>query len=87
VIDTDGDGLSDLVDPVPLNFNFNDGDLAPQGSPDGVVNVADYLIAMRIALGLLSPTATDLSHADLYPVGAPDGAITLSDLILLMKLI
>jgi hypothetical protein len=83
--DTDADALEDGVDPIPLQFNFNDGDLAPLGAPDGVINVADRLIAMRILLGLLNPTTMELAHGDLYPPGLPDGIIGLPDLILLDK--
>jgi hypothetical protein len=82
--DTDGDGTPDVSDPTPLGMNF-DGDLAPLGSPDGIVDAADYMVAMRIALGQISATSLELSHGDLYPVGAPDGAIGLSDLVLILQ--
>jgi len=85
--DTDGDLLGDAVDPLPLVFNFNDGDLAPLGAPDGQVNVADVLVATRIVLGTLLASDLELSHGDFYPQGAPDGIIDLSDLILLQKLV
>ncbi len=83
VDDTDGDGLLDGVDPIPLNFNLADGDLAPLGAPDGLVNAGDYVVALRIVLGEITPTALELAHADLYPPGAPDGQINLQDLMLL----
>ena len=83
-VDTDGDSLSDLIDPLPLNIKFVDGDLAPLGAPDGVVNTADYMIAFRIILGVLSPTVLELTHGDIYPVAAPDGEITISDLLQLL---
>jgi hypothetical protein len=83
--DSDFDGVSDLTDTAPLNYNFNDGDLAPLGNPDGIINAADYLIAQRIALGLLVPSGLELSHGDLYPVGAPDGIINIQDMILIMR--
>jgi len=93
--DTDGDLIGDGEeinnggDPVdPLSWpNYADGDLAPLGAPDGQINAGDYLIAQRIALGELAPTAVELSHGDLYPPGAPDGVIDTSDLILLLQLI
>jgi len=84
--DTDADGLSDGVDPDPLTPNA-DGDLAPYGSPDGIINAADLFIAQQIVLGVITPTTQDIIHADLYPVGAPDGVINISDLILFEKLI
>ncbi|MCK5395908.1 MAG: S8 family serine peptidase [Gammaproteobacteria bacterium] len=85
--DTDNDSLADNIDPAPLDFNFNDGDLAPLGSPDGQVNAADYLIAQRIVLGEIVADSLQLSHGDLYPAGSPDGVINASDLILLLQLV
>ena len=85
--DTDGDGLNDAVDPVPLNYNFDDGDVAPWGSRDGIVNVSDMLICTQFMLGLRTATADDLAHGDLYPVGMPDGVIGLADYIQLLKLV
>ncbi len=67
------------MDPIPLTMNFNDGDLAPLGNPDGEINVADYLIAIRIASGRLQATNLELSHGDLYPADAPDGVIGILD--------
>ncbi|MGB5259003.1 MAG: di-heme oxidoredictase family protein [Gammaproteobacteria bacterium] len=64
---------------------YADGDLAPLGTPDGLINGADYLIASRIALGLINPTALEYSHGDLYPAGAPDGIINIQDLLLLQQ--
>jgi predicted lipoprotein with Yx(FWY)xxD motif len=64
---------------------YADGDLAPFGAPDGLVNTADYLVASRIALDLLTPGDLELSHGDLYPTGAPDGVINLQDLVLLQQ--
>jgi hypothetical protein len=87
LVDTDGDFIQDGSDPIPLLFNHNDGDLAPLGSPDGIINAADALIATRIVMGEVPITDAIKAHGDLYPVGAPDGNITMSDLILIMKLV
>ena len=84
--DTDNDGLADDVDPLPVIFNFNDGDVAPPGSLDGVVNAADILVVSRVVLGLMPVNNDILAHADLYPAGTPDGVIDLRDLILVTKL-
>ena len=86
-VDTDNDLLADNLDPIPLTFNFNDGDLAPSGAPDGIINVADYRLAIRLALDESIASDTDLAHGDLYPPGAPDGVINTSDLLLIEKLI
>lgn len=43
----------------PLNCGAEiiaDGDVAPLGAPDGIVNAGDLLIMVRIVLGLISPT-------------------------------
>ncbi len=85
--DTDGDEHFDAVDPIPLTFNFDDGDVAPLGSPDNNINTGDLVVMMRIVLGLVSPGDTELAHGDLYPPGAPDGEIGLSDLLQLLQLL
>lgn len=82
--DTDGDGLPDGSDPDPLLSP--DGDLAPRGAPDGVIDGGDVLVALRIALGLVAATPLDLAHGDVYPPGAPDGVINLQDLLLIRQL-
>jgi len=86
-IDTDLDGLADSSDPIPLVFNYADGDLAPLGSPDGLINAADYVIAKRLLLDTSLVTNMVLAHGDLYPPGAPDGVINLSDILLLKNLV
>jgi hypothetical protein len=85
--DTDGDGLLDGVDPIPLDFNFADGNVAPWGAIDSEVNTGDLLVCLQFVLNLKDPTNEDLAHADLYPVGAPDGIIGLPDFIQLQKLV
>lgn len=92
--DSDSDGLDDGVELAngsnPLDDtswpNFEDGDIAPLGAPDGVVNTADLLVMQRILDGQLVATPLELAHGDLYPAGNPDGVIDLSDLLLLHKL-
>lgn len=81
--DTDGDGIQDDIDLSP----HSDGDVAPSGSPDGMVNAGDLLLMQRIVLGLETATSVDLEHGDLYPAGAPDGQIDLSDLLLMFPLL
>ncbi|OGI59214.1 MAG: hypothetical protein A2V58_06190 [Candidatus Muproteobacteria bacterium RBG_19FT_COMBO_61_10] len=82
---TDNDGLWDGIDPIPLTYNYNDGDLAPRNAPNGVVDAADYVVAQQIVLGKIQPTAQDLARGDLYPPGAPDGVIDLPDMLLLLN--
>ena len=93
--DTDGDGLDDQLEydntsgnePIDPGAwpNLADATVAPHGNPDSEVNAADYLVATRIALGLLPATPLDLAHGDMYPVGSPDGVINMSDLILILQ--
>ena len=93
--DSDGDLLDDGIevtngsDPNDPNSwpNFADGDLAPLGNPDGLINAADYIIGQRIVLQQITPTALEFAHGDLHPPGSPDGDIDTSDLILLQQLI
>jgi hypothetical protein len=70
---------------VPDNPNNNGGDLAPRGAPDGMVDMADYMILQRIVLGEIQPSAQELVRGDVYPPGAPDGVVDMSDLILLLE--
>jgi len=67
-----------------------DGDVAPLGNPDGVVNVGDALVALRFALLLETPTAEDIAHGDVAPLDAqnkpnPDGAITVGDALVILR--
>ena len=75
------------MDPVPLNFSYEDGDVAPWGSPDSVINAGDLLVGMQFVLGVKDPTNDNLAHGDLYPIGAPDGQINISDYMQRLKLV
>lgn len=86
-LDTDSDGINDNLDPIPLTFNVNDGDLAPLNAPDGMINAADLLIATKIALEQIPASTTQLAHGDVYPAGAPDGVINIQDLILITNMV
>lgn len=63
----------------------NDGDV----NTDGKVDIADALMALRIAVGLITPTATNMLHGDVAPlvngVPAPDGKIDVSDALLILR--
>jgi hypothetical protein len=65
--------------------SLHDGDI----NGDGVVDVADVLFAERIALGLVTPTASQLAHGDTAPlvngVPAPDGTIDLRDVLIIER--
>jgi len=86
---SDGDEVNNGSNPLDNTSwpNFADGDIAPLGAPDGLINAADYLVAQRIVLGEIAVTSLELAHGDLYPAGSSDGIINTSDLILLLKLV
>lgn len=46
---------------------------------DGTVDVADLALLEQMALGVITPTFTQLSHGDVAPVGNPDGVIDAVD--------
>ncbi|MGD8618146.1 MAG: hypothetical protein PVH54_03065 [Gammaproteobacteria bacterium] len=81
--DTDNDSLSDGADPIPLLFNYANGDVVTNDD----VNGGDLLVTMQLALGVRATTDHDLAYVDLYPSGAPDGAVTLSDYIVLLGIV
>lgn len=76
----------DIAQPPPA-----DGDVAPIGARDGKVTVADALIVLRYALGLITPIpADDLSHGDVAPLDAqgvpnPDGKLTVADALIVLR--
>jgi len=53
------------------------------------VTIADALRALRIAAGLIQPTADDLAHGDVAPlvngVPQPDGKIDIGDVIVILR--
>jgi antitoxin component YwqK of YwqJK toxin-antitoxin module/plastocyanin len=67
-----------------------DGDVAPFGNRDGIVNVGDALVALRFALGLETPTQDDSIHGDVAPLDIngqpdPDGQITVGDALVILR--
>lgn len=90
-IDTDGDGYSDADEIIaksnPLNANSipvqADGDV----NLDGLINVADVLLAQRHVLGMALLTPNGIAHADMYPPGGGDGTVTVQDLLLVMRVV
>lgn len=67
-----------------------DGNIAPIGNRDGVVNVGDALVALRFSLGLEMPTGADFCHSDVAPLDSfgrpfPDGDITVGDALVILR--
>jgi len=76
--------------PTKAVANESDGDVAPLGSRDGVVNVGDALVALRFALLLETPTQEDITHGDVAPLDAqgkpnPDGVINVGDALVILR--
>lgn len=87
----DNNGLSN-ADSVEIHVSHRaDGDLAPLGNRDGIVDVGDALIGLRFALGLLAPTQEDVYHGDTAPLDnqgepSPDGQITIGDALVILQM-
>lgn len=82
--DSDGDGLSDYQEVVVLGtdpLSPNQGDLAPRGNPDGIINVADYLVLTRLVSGALEATADEALRGDTNN----NGSLDTGDLVLLLQ--
>jgi len=90
--DSDGDGFGDGAE-ISAGKNPNDpadrpapdGDLAPLGVYDGVVNVADYLVAQRMALGLEPQDELAIAHGDVMSTGTSAGIIDTADVLLILQ--
>jgi hypothetical protein len=70
--------------------SLSDGDVAPLGNRDGLVNVGDALVALRFALGLETPTPEDIAHGDVAPLDEenkpnPDGVINVGDALVILR--
>lgn len=85
-LDTDGDGYDDGIDPLPLLFNSRNGDIAPYGNRDGVINLGDLLVCQQMIIGLKAATQEDLAHGDLAP-DPPNGVIDILDCFQLQLLL
>lgn len=65
--DTDGDGLGDGAEiqqygTDPLKSNI--GDLAPRGSPDDIINLADMMVLYQVIEGVVVPSSLETTLAD-----------------------
>ena len=90
--DTDGDGFDDgdeiyyNSDPLSQTDTPANGDV----NDDGVVNVADVLMATRIVTGQLIPDDDQRVRADVAPFNGsypiPDGQINAGDLVRIQRM-
>lgn len=69
---------ADMIAPVA-------GDIAPIGTSDGTINVADLVVLQRFVTGEATPTAAEKILGDLAPLNNPDGVIDQADLTLMRK--
>ena len=62
--------------------------------PDGImvsdtISIADALRALKIAVGLITPTAYDIAHGDVAPLVSgkpqPDGSIDIGDAVVILR--
>ncbi len=73
------------VKTVAIALVTPDGNLKGSGAAD----ISDAFRALRIAAGIIAPTAADLFHGDVAPlvngVPAPDGSIDVSDALVILR--
>jgi uncharacterized repeat protein (TIGR02543 family) len=67
-------------------FSYPDGDV----NNDGVVDIADALLALQTSVGLRSATPQIIARADVAPLNAsgypaPDGQVTVADALMILK--
>jgi len=82
--------LNVLLTGKGISIALSDGDIAPLGNRDGIVNIGDALLALRFALDLETPTEEDIQHGDVAPLDDqgnpnPDGQITVSDALVILR--
>ncbi len=91
--DTDGDGFSDgeeiAAGTDPLDPASKPAVVLGDLTGDGVVDVADLILAERILLGQVTPTADQLARGDVAPivnyVSQPDGVFDTGDLLVIQR--
>jgi hypothetical protein len=99
-VDTDGDSFLDPVELAagtdgadPNTFPLPDGDIFPLGSADGVTDIRDALLALRIVGSSVFVGPPDEAvfylHADVAPlvngVPSPDGSFGLGDVLVILR--
>jgi len=83
---------------APLGATCVLGDIAPRGNPDGLVNVSDVVVSLRLAIGAVQPLAGDWECGDIGPgttfdgtqrpkvyTPEPDGIFNISDVVVALR--
>jgi hypothetical protein len=98
--DTDGDSFGDGAEIAsntngldPDDYPLPDGDIHPLGAPDGVVDLRDALLAVRVSSGdvVVSPAQQAFfdRHANVAPLGAggpqPDATFDSGDALVILR--
>jgi hypothetical protein len=76
-----GDGIDQNGDGIDPPCFAADGNL----NGDSIVDVADVILAQRIALGQVVPTTEQHVRADVAPAGHPDGIIDTADVTRILR--
>ena len=93
LVDTDADGYGDAVE-IAAGTNPDSAASVPDGTNgdinnDGLLDVADILLATRFALGELVPDSGQMSRGDVAPlvgnVAVPDGVFNTADLLIIQR--
>jgi hypothetical protein len=99
--DTDGDSFTDEAE-IAANTNgldgndfpLPDGDIHPLGAPDGIVDIRDSLLALRISAGEVTPSSAQQTfferHANVAPLvnGQPavqDAEVNAADMLVIVR--
>jgi hypothetical protein len=98
--DSDDDSFRDGLETAagtngldPDEYPAPDGDIHPLGSPDGVIDIRDVLLAVRLSAGdvTVAPGQQEVfdRHADVAPLGGggpqPDGLFDSGDVVVILR--
>ena len=73
------------INDIPVATTYMAGDIAPRGSPNNELNVADILVLQRIVKGMVAPTELESTIADVAPVGNGNHQLDVADIMVLQR--